>query len=505
MTRVRGVTSGRARWILPLLLASALPFLPVLSNGFVWDDGLYLTENTDLGRPGAAGFLRWAFTTFRGGNWHPLTWISHRLDLLLFGPGPFGPHLVNLLLHLAVTGLVLAVWRAATGRTGASAAMALLFAVHPLRVESVAWAAQRKDLLAALFALSAILLHLRHAARPSRGTLAPVFLAGAAALLSKPMAVTIPLLMLVLDCWPLGRLVRAGPRRPWGLTPLLLEKAPLLILSLGVGLVTLRAQGEAGAVTEAPPLFRLAWGLMAVRDYLGKSLLPADLAVLYPHPGTWPPAGGLAAAALLLSGITWLALRHRRAHPSLPAGWAWFLLALLPVLGVAQVGRQYMADRYTYLPSLGLLMAAVHAAGHLLPGRGRRGIAVLAAAAAFLSLSLLTHRQTRSWRDDESLYLASLAATGPQVTLLHNLAVHYQGRGRLAEAEEHYRRALAADPLYAESLNNLGGLLEARGDRRRALALYRRAAELRPDLPAPRRNLERLGSPPDPPPSGRGD
>ncbi len=465
-------------------LLVALAYAPVVGNGFVFDDLEYIVDNASLRIPTLRQFAGWALTSSHEGNWHPLTWLSHYLDFQLFGLDARGPHLVSLLLHLLNTLLVFRVWRRLTGSLWGSAALAALWGLHPLRVESVAWASERKDVLSACFWLLALGAYTSYARRPSARGYALVAAFFAAGLMSKPMVLTLPLALLLADFWPLGRLrvaglpaaAQPGPARAWG--PLL-EKAPLLALSAACALVTLRTQAASGAITGVYDWqVRLANALWSYAAYLGKTVWPAGLAFYYPHPGEtlalWP-ALGVGLLGLAVTGG--LGAAARRA-PFALAGWLWFLAALVPVSGLVQAGDQALADRYTYLPHLGLFTAALWAAAAALREPRRRRVAAPLVTATVLLLAAATSVQVRYWRDDETLCRRALRVTQGNWVVHRLLAITLEGRGRLTEALEQYR---AAARIYAPGVDyDLGILYAKMGQPARAESYYRRAIAVRP-------------------------
>jgi tetratricopeptide (TPR) repeat protein len=456
--------SSAAVALLPALVALAV-YLPALGNGFVFDDHLYLEQLGAVRAGLSVAGLRWALTSLDAVNWHPLTWLSHMLDVRLFGARPAGHHAVNLALHALNSALVFALLARATGRRAPALAVALLFAVHPLHVESVAWVAERKDLLSSALALAALAAYLRHARRPAARSFVPVLALYVAALLAKPMVVTFPVLLLVLDAWPLGRLRRPGdPRAAAAWRACLAEKAVLLAPALAAGALTLAAQRGAGAVgtlAEFPAGVRGATAAVVVARQLGALAWPSGLAVYYPHPGRVPD-GALAAAALV-AALTGLAVALARSRPYLAAGWAWFVVGLLPVSGLFQTGWQLGADRYAYLPLLGIGVAVAWGFDDRRTPRPLRLAAAALAVPALLALALVTRSLLPFWHDDLALFGRAVAVTDGNWMARNNLGTALLRAGRPAEAEREYRAALAIAPDYAAAHFNLANLLAERG------------------------------------------
>ncbi len=455
------MVSGRR---LPLLLGAALAlltlaaYLPTLHNGFVnLDDGLYVTGNPHVQQGITGASVAWALTANVANNWHPLTLLSHLLDCQLFGLDAAGHHAMSLLLHLANVLLLFAVLRRLTGAVWRSAAVAALFAVHPAHVESVAWVAERKDVLSALFWLLAMAAYGRYARHPSLDRYLLVALAMALGLAAKPMVVTLPFALLLLDVWPLERLGLGWKR-------LTVEKLPLLALSAASSLVTLRYQRTSLAPLGLDPWsLRLANAAVSYAAYLGKLLLPRNLAVFYPIPLAIP-AGKVAAAAALLAILTALAVRTARKAPWLLVGWLWFLGTLVPVIGLVQVGRQAMADRYTYIPSIGLFVAIVWGIAGLIGESSRRRAIIYKATAAAVAIALLaagTWMQAGTWRDSVALYRHALAVTRDNYVAHLGLAKALVAKGDGAGAAEQYRAALALRPGLIEARAGLDSLLRA--------------------------------------------
>ncbi|HRT06277.1 MAG TPA: hypothetical protein P5204_11330 [Kiritimatiellia bacterium] len=458
-------------------LLAALVFLAfggALLCGFVWfDDHGYVTENPAVTAGLTKAGLRWAFTTTHMYNWHPLTWLAHMADAELYGLNPAGHHLSSLLLHAANAILLFFFLRRATASGPAALAAAALWAVHPLRAESVVWISERKDVLAAFFGLLALLAYVRPA---GRGRLLGTAVAFAASLLAKPAWVTLPCLLLLLDAWPLGR----WPRTPaW---KLVLEKAPLWLLAAGSCAMTLAAQSAGGAVKSfaaLPAGARLANAATATVQYLRALIWPVDLAVYYPFPAggaSWTAAIG---AAVLLAALTALAVAAARRAPWGLVGWLWFLGALVPMIGLVQVGGQAWADRYSYLPHIGLALALAGSAAKIADRRIWPAVAGL----LVVMLAWLSRAQTAVWRDTETLFRHALAVTQDNWLIHFNLANRYQLDGRRAEACAEYRAVLEIAPNYAPAMNNLAWTLAVDPqatpeEAAEALAWARKAIEL---------------------------
>ena len=447
-------------------------FWPVRHFPFInYDDPLYVTENPVVQGGLSAQGLAWAFRTGYAANWHPLTWLSHMLDCQLFGLAAGSHHLMSLALHVANALLLFSVLRRMTGALWPSGAVAALFALHPLHVESVAWVAARKDVLSTFFWMLTLWAYVRYAHSPTRGRMAAVALFLMLGLLAKPMLVTLPLLLLLLDWWPLRRWKTGGeeepgdsattPRGPrFGFGYLLGEKAPLLALSLAACFMTYRAQSRGGAMADIerfPLADRPGNALVSYVRYLAKTLWPEGLSYLYPHPGQWPLPMVVAAGALLV-GITGLALKTMRRHPHLAVGWFWFVGTLVPVIGVVQVGEQAMADRYTYVPLIGVFLAVAWSLDQWAASRPalRRALAwggVALIAACFAA----TRSQSRHWRDSVALYQHALEVDPNHATAHYNLARTLSERGGDESAVmRHYEEAIRLRPSHASAHVNLG-------------------------------------------------
>ncbi|MHB8893715.1 MAG: tetratricopeptide repeat protein [Candidatus Geothermincolia bacterium] len=443
------------------LLLGALVFIYRGVAGFDFvnlDDPDYVSGNRMVQGGLNWSGVWWAFTAFHAANWHPLTWLSHMADASLFGMNAGAHHLSSLALHAAGALLLFQLLRALTGSFWRSAAVAALFAVHPAQVEAVAWVAERKTVLAALLGLLTVRTYLWHLARPATRSFAPVVVLFTLGLLAKPMLVVLPLILLLLDWWPLGRLGRGGMLAGTA-RPLILEKASLFALALLSVIVTIAAQTLAGAVASLeffPLPVRLGNALLSCVAYLGELFVPHDLSVFYRHPSGSLPWVRAGLAALVLAGVSFLAWRSRRRAPFLAVGWLWFLVTLLPVIGIVQVGSQARADRYLYLPLVGIFLAVGWGAADLARRRPRSRVPVaLSIAAAVALLALAAHRQAGYWRDSGTLWEHALAVDPASETALYQLSEHDKDLGRFNEQAVLLRRLVKLNPRHERALNNL--------------------------------------------------
>ncbi len=479
MKRPASVALGLALLVLAV-------YLPVLNNGFInLDDGGYVYDNPQVKEGLTWNGFRWAFTTGYEANWHPLTWLSHMLDVEMFGLVPAGHHAVSAVLHSLAAALLLLGLAEMTGALWPSAFAAALFALHPLRVESVAWASERKDVLAGFFFVLTLLAYVRYVRKPSPGrylAVAGLFMLG---LLAKPMLVSLPLILLIIDWWPLAR-GGVGPRAWRGAAfGLVREKYPLLVMAAASAVVTFIVQHGAGAASPLerlpfPP--RLTNALTAYAAYLGKMLWPARLAVFYPHPGREPRVGAAVAGGLILLLLTAAAWRLRRRAPYLTAGWFWDLISLVPVIGLVQVGAQSMADRYTYLPSMGMSLAVAWGLAVFLHRRRVCRALLFPAAATLLgTLAFLSIGQVLVWRDSETLFNHALLVTENNWVAHNNLGNALVEKGMLEEGKRHYLSALRIKPDYDTASYNLGNAFLREGKLEEAITWYRRAVTVNPD------------------------
>jgi Flp pilus assembly protein TadD len=496
-----GPSARIARAALPLLLALAVlaVYWPVARFPFIgFDDDVYVTRNAWVLAEGfGAADVAHAFTTFTGGNWHPVTMLSHKLDVALFGVSPGAFHAENALIHLAATLLLFRLFRRTTGRPVESAAVAALFAIHPLHVESVAWISERKDVLCAFFTLLSLGAWARYAETGSARRYLAAFGWAVAAMLSKPMAVTLPVMLLLFDGWPLGRLRGLPPERPGappgGIRRALLEKVPFLAASLAVGVATLAAQREGGAVSGVdllPVGARLSNALVSYGWYLAKAAWPAGLSVFYPYPAVPHDAWKVAGSALGLAAVTALSIRESRRRPYLLFGWLWYLATLLPVIGLVQAGAQGAADRYSYLPLVGIFAMAAWGVSGLLPASaaGRRAVAA-AATLALAAAGYAASRQVETWRSTEALFARALDVTADNWLAHDQLGYRLWETGRAAEAVPHLREAVRIRPDYPKAHHNLGLALAALGATDEAAGQFGEAVGLAPADASSRRGL----------------
>ncbi len=549
--------AGSASWretlrrpaVLCVLLAvtTLAVYLRVARHDYVnYDDSDYITANAHVESGLKWANVVWAFKTGHASNWHPLTWMSHMLDMELFGEKPGAQHLVNLGFHVVNTLLLFLLLRRMTGASWRSGMVAALFALHPLHVESVAWISERKDVLSAFFFLLTLGAYARYAEcgmrsaecgmqQPDAGTkhqalrftfhvsrlkrvpasawylLALVCFA--LGLMSKPMLVTLPFVLLLLDFWPLRRMQGAEderqnhaslaaphiPRRSRQspiadgqsqILLLLLEKVPFFLLAAASSVVTFIMQRKGGAVSTSLSFgARVANAVVSYMRYIGKMLWPRRLSVLYPHPGHWP-AWEVAASAVLVLAVSLAVILLARRRPYLAVGWLWFCGTLVPVIGLVHVGIQSMADRYTYLPLIGLFIMLVWGIAELVPERPWR--AEVLAAVGMLSLvacALLTERQVQIWRDSAALFGHAVRVTRDNYLAYNNLGFYLSGLGKKEEAMENYRMSLKINPAYEDALNNVGYALAGQKKYSEAIPLYEAALRTRPNHAEVHNNL----------------
>ena len=475
-----------------LLLAVALVFGRTVQCEMVnFDDDKYVYDNPQVTGGVTAHGIIWALTHSHSSNWHPVTWFSHMMDCQLYGLQPWGHHLGNVLLHAATAILLFLVLMQMTSDLWPSALVAAVFALHPLRVESVAWVAERKDVLSGMFFMLTVAAYVYYARRPfSIARYLAVVVLFAVGLMAKPMLVTLPLVLVLLDYWPLGRWTATSAGHAGGTRPIV-EKIPLAALAVASCVVTLLAQAHALASNLVIPLqWRIANALFAYVVYLGQLFWPVGLAAYYPHPIGSLPAWKVACAAIVLLGITAGTLIARRRFPYLVVGWLWYLTMLLPVIGLVQVGDQAMADRYTYLPLIGPCIALAWGAAQACRRWPHRGwVCAITAGLVLMGLMLCAWRQTAYWRDSETLWNRVLACTPENARTHSNLGAALQQRGENDDAMRHFQKALEINPGYLEAQNNLGNALNRSGRFDEAISHYLKALEISPDCAEVHLNL----------------
>jgi tetratricopeptide (TPR) repeat protein len=515
-----------------------------LENGFIqfYDDVQYVTGNPHVQSGLTPENIAWAFTTAHSANWHPLTWLSHMLDCQLFGMNAWGHHLTNILFHIANAILLFLVLHRMTTALWQSAFVAAVFALHPLHVESVAWVAERKDVLSTFFWILTMWAYLRYSEQGKKKRYLLVALTLGLGLMAKPMLVTMPFVLLLLDYWPLGRAqsipVSGSIKRPANkptnslrgiriLLSLVKEKLPFLALVVLSSVITFIAQKSAGAVQtveELPLSVRIANALVAYTGYLEKMVCPSGLAAFYPHPGFSLPMWKAAASGAVILIVSYLVIREMRGRPYLAVGWFWYIGTLVPVIGIVQVGSQAMADRYTYIPLIGIFIMIAWGVPELLSRWKPRRIALAAAIGVVLVvLSYLTWTQVGYWRDGITLFGRAIevvpenwlaysnlgAALGQQgkteealtyqseairikpgyAEAHYNMAITLTSLGRKSEAINQYAETLRLKPDYVNARNNLGLLLAEAGRKEEAIAQYREALRVKPDYAEAMNNL----------------
>ncbi|MEP6709269.1 MAG: tetratricopeptide repeat protein, partial [Verrucomicrobiota bacterium] len=470
-------TTRRTFWYcVCLALAVLVLYWPLTRYGFVnFDDDKYVASNPPVRAGLTLESVRWAFMAGHASNWHPVTWLSHMLDCQLFGVNAGAMHLVNVLFHTANSLLLFLLLRRATGQEGRSLCAAALFALHPLHVESVAWISERKDVLSTLFWLLATWCYVSYVLESRRKGYWLCLLFFTLGLMAKPMLVTLPVVFLIMDYWPLQRFSRARLR------PLLMEKLPFLCLSMASTVVTFFVQQK--AVTKLDELSftsRMLNAVISYLAYLGKTFWPANLVIFYPHPITYPAYQGiLSSVGLVLITITVWWLRYRR--PYLIFGWFWYVVTLLPVIGLVQVGSQAMADRYSYVPLIGIFVALIWGLRDCLRYFAwNQAYSVTGASLVFAACAIATHHQLYYWKDSVTLFKHALASTTGNLVAHINLGAALMGEGKNSEALQHYLAAVKIKPGNAKAHYNLGIALASLGRMDEAIKHYRIALLIDP-------------------------
>jgi len=486
---------GPSRLLLTLLsLALVAVTLAVYAQvrhfGFIeYDDSCYLYDNYTVKQGLTVSGIKWAFSTFFAANYHPLTWLSLMLDCQVFGKNAPAHHLINLGYHVAATVILFLAFVRMTRRPWRSAIVAAVFAVHPIHAESVAWIAERKDVLHGFFFAATLYLYARYAEKRSLLRYLPMALAAILGLLSKSMLVTLPFVLLLLDFWPLGRV--AWPPSWKTLKLLILEKIPLFACAAAVSVLTYRAQQWGGAVADLGRVsvwYRFANATVSYVAYIGKSFWPMKLAVLYVYR---PQPTDIALGAMVILAVaTAVAAYQAVKRPYLIVGWLWYLGMLVPVIGLVQVGAQSMADRYAYLPLVGFSAALVWLVADLVENRpATRHVVAGVTCAALLLMAVQGYRQVRYWRSSEALFEHSIAVTDRNHIMHKCLAIAFDHDGKTDEAIAEYQAALAIKPDFAEAHNGLGMMLNRKGKRDEAVAEYELALKYQPNFPEAHNNL----------------
>jgi Flp pilus assembly protein TadD len=468
-----------------LVVTTLAVYFQVRNYDFIdYDDEIYVTNNTHVKAGLTWESIKWAFTTFHGANWHPLTWLSHIADVELYSMIPGQHHISNVLFHIMNTLLLFFVLKRMTGGLWQSAFVAALFALHPLHVESVAQVAERKDVLSTFFWFLVMGAYIRYTERPSIKSYLPVLIFFILGLMAKPMLVTLPCVLLLLDFWPLGRLKIEGFNMK-DFRIVLFEKIPLLTLSAASSVVTFFAQqsGKAVQSLNAYPIdVRIENALVSYASYLWKMIYPSGLAFMYPHPLAFP-VWKIILSCLLLAMLSFLAIKNIKQRPCLCVGWLWYLGTLVPVIGLVQVGLQAMADRYTYIPLIGIFIMIAYGISDILKTYPHKKVFLVASSAViFPVLMVISRMQVQYWQDSVTLFERALEKTEGNYMTHNNLGVVFQQQGRIDAAIRHFSKALQNTPNYAIAHNNLGNALEEKGKTDEAIQHYREALRLDPNL-----------------------
>lgn len=472
------VVRNRQDWLIFALLISVsfAVYSSVMSHEFVlYDDDVYVTANNMVRAGLTWSGVKWAFTTFAGANWHPLTWLSHMVDVQIYGVDAGRHLLTNLALHILGSIFLFLALKNMTGHRWRSAIVAALFAVHPLHVESVAWIAERKDVLSGFLFMLTLWLYGRYVRNPVfRGAYAAVLITFAFGLMAKPMLVTLPFVLLLLDYWPLRRLGMNTVR----------EKIPMFLMATGSGVITYIAQASGGAMKSLaryPLDVRLSNAVLSYARYLSKMFWPTDLAVLYPF-GPAVAVGWTLLVLALLIILTAVLFYAGKEHPWMPMGWLWYGGMLVPVIGIVQVGEQSMADRYTYLPLVGIFVAAVWEIANSVEQYGRlRRVASGLAIVVIVALGLTARSQVHVWKDSRILFEHTISVTENNYLMENQLGFMFFLEGNMEEANAHMANAARIYPAYAEAYMNLGLVLAAQGRMAEAIAKYDEALRWNPN------------------------
>ncbi|MBU4287520.1 MAG: tetratricopeptide repeat protein [Proteobacteria bacterium] len=464
--------------MLILILSTLIVYWQVKDFDFVgYDDELYLTENHQVQAGLTFESFIWAFTTFHTGNWHPLTWLSHMLDCELYGLNPMGHHWTNLQLHIANTLLLFLIFQKMTGALWKSAFVAALFALHPLHVESVAWVAERKDVLSTFLGMLTIWAYISYVKKRNILRYLLVFILLSMGLMAKPMLVTFPFVLLLLDFWPLGRL--------GNISRLIWEKIPLFVPVAASSVLTFIAQQKVGAVYTFEALSiktRIANACVSYANYMVKAIWPQKLAIFYPHPFGMLSLWHTFWSVLLIAGLSFLAIRMLNQYKYVAVGWFWYLGTLVPVIGLLQVGAQGMADRYTYIPLIGLFIIATWGISDLLK-KWHYSKIILAVFAIILisAFSTRTYFQIKHWKNSAAVFENATKVTNYNWLAYNNLGLALMRNGKAEKAVFYYKKALEIKPDYLIALDNLGIALFQLGKLEEALSYYSEALKIDPE------------------------
>ena len=477
---------------LALALATFVTFQRVRTNDFVdYDDGLYVTENPNINKGITPQSLAWAFTaliTPHGGHWQPLTRISHMLDCQLFGLNPAGHHLTNLWFHIANTLLLFYLLKKMTGQIWISAFVAAAFALHPLRVESVAWVTERRDVLSGFFFMLTIASYLWYVTRPSIARFLPVFLFSALGLMSKSILVTLPFVLLLLDYWPLRRFKKSLHTESQGLNcpsfstwKLTLEKIPLIGLTAAICIVALMAAKDYALKVEMPISYRIANALIAYTTYLSKTVWPTRLAVLYPLQTGISILKPIISFVILAAISVWVVCRARKRRYLL-MGWLWYLGILVPIIGLVQVGEQSMADRYTYLPQIGIFIMLAWTSSDLLSKwKYKKNILATSAVVILIAMVVTTQMQLRHWKNSFTLFKRAVEVTENNYLMHNNYGSILLARNKFDEAFNHFKESARINPDHEKAFHNMGVVARAKGNIDEAIKYFEKALQIDPD------------------------
>jgi protein O-mannosyl-transferase len=492
-----------------LMVATFCIYSQLQDHEFInFDDDLYITDNLNVQAGLTGESFKWVFTTSHPPYWHPMTWLSHMLDYQLYGLHPKGHHLTNIFIHISSVLILFIVLLRMTGAFWQSGFVAAMFAFHPLNVESVAWIAERKNVLSTLFWLLTMWAYIHYAERPTVKRYGLVFLFFTLGLMSKPMLVTLPFVLLLLDYWPLRRLkfeqersrdkiLEKNTAKKPEVFQLVLEKVPLFLLTVGLSIVTVHLQSIAGAVKSLdvfPLQARLTNAVFSYLEYLGKMIWPSGLSILYPHPGNALPVWQGILSGMVLVGITIISIRLIRKAPYFAVGWFWYLGTLVPVIGIVQVGGQAMADRFSYIPLIGIFIIVAWGVPGLISKWSHKGkVLFVSAGIVIFALLITTWKQTSHWKNSIAVYNHAIRVTDKKysgLAVIHNnLGISLFADQKSEEAISHFKMAIKLRPSYDKAHFNLGVALFSEQKNKEAISHYKMATNLNPNYTAAHFNL----------------